>query len=50
MFSRQTIVGKERRKERGEEGFEGGRGDAGCAYDIAEKVFHMQSAYEHSSQ
>lgn len=46
MFSRQTMWGKERRKEREEEGL---RGDEGCFYDITQKVFHMRSAYEHSS-
>ncbi len=34
--------GTERERERE-------RGDEGCVYDITEKVFHMRSAYEHSS-
>lgn len=49
VFSRETICGKERKKERAEEGLRRGRGDEGCICDIAQKVFHMSSAYEHSS-
>lgn len=52
VFSRQTICGKERKKEREEEGWGvggGGVGDEGCICDITEKVFHTSSAYEHSS-
>lgn len=48
-FLDRLFVGRRGKKERAEEGLRRGSGDEGYICDIAQKVFHTSSAYEHSS-